>query len=74
MKATNDGNPIELGEDTLVAVAGGFEARPAKWKGFSPDGTTEGVTQGAFAEVSGLDSETEVIESQTDPAVLAIKT
>ena len=31
-------------------------------------------TQGAFAEVSGLDSETEVIESQTDPAVLAIKT
>lgn len=59
-----------LDDDDLDNLNGGFEAWPAKWKGFSLDGKSDsnvaGITAdqktiiGGFKSMSGMSSETEL--------------
>ena len=55
--------PTDLSDDTLDQAAGGFEAWPAKWKGFSLDGKAEDTSlEGGFSDVSGLGTEIQYAE------------
>lgn len=60
---TDAKKPTELSDVLLDEAAGGFEAWPAKWKGFSLNGKGNSTaTEGGFSDVSGLGVEIDVAE------------
>ena len=61
---TDQNKPTDLSDSAMDDASGGVAAIHGRWKGFSLNGKgNTALSQGAFAEVSGLDSETEVIEN-----------
>ena len=60
---TETRQPTGLDDDALDAAAGGFEAWPSKWKGFSLNGKGNTASaQGGISDVSGLGTEITVAE------------
>ena len=60
---TDSKKPTDLNDEALDDAAGGFEAWPAKWKGFSLNGKGHTATiEGGFSDVSGLGTEVQYAE------------